>query len=216
MTLSLTQDVLTVSQLAGAVKELLEGSVPLVWVRGEVTACKVWSSGHWYFTLGDAGAQLRCCMWRTYAQRAGRPPADGTSVYAFGRPTLFEGKGECTSCHRIDGVGSRVGPDLSRIGRQRRPGELMAALLEPQAEVQPGNRFYRVVTNAGEEVSGRLLNHDTFTVQLLDRDERLRSFRKAELREHGFTSTPMSSYRDKFSEQELADIVSYLVSRRGP
>jgi exodeoxyribonuclease VII large subunit len=94
VSISLTQDVLTVSQLAGAVKELLEGSVPPVWVRGEVTACKVWSSGHWYFTLGDAGAQLRCCMWRTYAQRAGRPPADGTSVYAFGRPTLFEGKGE--------------------------------------------------------------------------------------------------------------------------
>ena len=94
MTLSLSQDVLTVSQLAGAVKELLEGNVPPVWVRGEVTACKVWSSGHWYFTLRDAGAQLRCCMWRTYSQRAGRPPADGTSVYAFGRPTLFEGKGE--------------------------------------------------------------------------------------------------------------------------
>ena len=59
MTLSLSQDVLTVSQLAGAVKELLEGNVPPVWVRGEVTACKVWSSGHWYFTLRDAGAQLR-------------------------------------------------------------------------------------------------------------------------------------------------------------
>jgi exodeoxyribonuclease VII large subunit len=94
MNLALSQDVLTVSQLAGAVKLLLEGSVGPLWVRGEVTACKVWSSGHWYFTLRDAGAQLRCCMWRTYAQRAGRLPADGTAVYAFGRPTLFEGKGE--------------------------------------------------------------------------------------------------------------------------
>jgi exodeoxyribonuclease VII large subunit len=97
MTLTLSQDVLSVSQLAGAVKQLLEGTVPLLWVRGEVTACKAWSSGHWYFTLRDAGAQLRCCMWRTYTQRAGRPPADGTSVYAFGRPTLFEGRGEFQS-----------------------------------------------------------------------------------------------------------------------
>lgn len=94
MTPGLSQDVLTVSQLAGAVKGLLEGTIGSLWVRGELTDCKVWSSGHWYFTLRDAGAQLRCCMWRTYAQRAGRPPADGTSVYAFGRPTLYEGKGE--------------------------------------------------------------------------------------------------------------------------
>lgn len=94
MTLALSQDVLTVSQLAGAVKQLLEGTVPSLWVRGEVTACKAWSSGHWYFTLRDPGAQLRCCMWRTYAQRAGRPPADGTSVYVLGRPTLFEAKGD--------------------------------------------------------------------------------------------------------------------------
>jgi putative heme-binding domain-containing protein len=128
---------------------------------------------------------------------------------------LFEGKGECLDCHRIDGVGSRVGPDLSRIGRQRRAGELLVSLLEPQAEVQAGNRFYRVVTNAGEEVIGRLLNHDTYTVQLLDRDERLRSFSKADLREQGFEDTPMPSYRDTLSEQEIADLVSYLASRRG-
>ena len=94
MTLGLSSEVLTVSQLAGAVKLLLEDTIQPLWVRGEVTGCKAWSSGHWYFTLRDASAQLRCCMWRTYAQRAGRPPADGTSVYAFGRPTLYEGKGD--------------------------------------------------------------------------------------------------------------------------
>ena len=127
---------------------------------------------------------------------------------------LFEGKGECLDCHRIDGRGSRVGPDLSRIGRQRRAGDLLTSLLDPKAEVQASNRFYRVVTSTGEEVTGRLLNHDTFTVQLLDLDERLRSFRKADLREQGFADTPMPSYRDELSEQELADLVSYLASRR--
>jgi exodeoxyribonuclease VII large subunit len=76
------------------VKLLLEDTIHPLWVRGEVTGCKAWSSGHWYFTLRDASAQLRCCMWRTYAQRAGRPPDDGTSVYVFGRPTLYEGKGD--------------------------------------------------------------------------------------------------------------------------
>ena len=94
MTLGLSQDVLSVSELAGAVKELLEGTIGPLWIKGEVTGCKAWPSGHWYFILRDASAQLHCCMWRTYAQRAGRPPADGTSVYALGRPMLYEGKGE--------------------------------------------------------------------------------------------------------------------------
>jgi len=128
---------------------------------------------------------------------------------------LFEGKGECMDCHRIDGAGSRIGPDLSRIGRFRRAGDLMASLLDPALEVQPNNRFYRVVTSAGEEVKGRLLNHDSFTVQLLDLDERLRSFAKADLREHGFVETLMPSYRDKLNEQEIADLVAYLLTRRG-
>lgn len=129
---------------------------------------------------------------------------------------LFEGKGRCLECHRVDRTGSRVGPDLSRIGRARRPGDLLASLLDPAAEVEATNRFYRVVTRAGEEVVGRLLNHDTYTVQLIDRDERLRSFDKAQLREHGFAPTPMPSYRDELTEQELADLVSYLSSLRGP
>lgn len=128
---------------------------------------------------------------------------------------LFEGKGECTDCHRIDGNGARIGPDLSRIGRFRRAGHLMTSILDPALEVQPHNRFYRVVTRSGEERKGRLLNHDSFTVQLLDLDERLRSFEKADLVEHGFIDTLMPSYRDKLTEQEIADLVAYLASRRG-
>ena len=94
MTVGLPSDVLPVSQFAAAIKELLEGTIGQLWVSGEVTGCKVYSSGHWYFTLRDAHAQLRCCMWRTFTRRAGRPPADGTAVYALGRPTFYDGKGE--------------------------------------------------------------------------------------------------------------------------
>lgn len=128
---------------------------------------------------------------------------------------LFEGKGKCLRCHRVDGRGSRVGPDLSRIGRLRRVGDLTTSLLDPAAEVQPDNRFYRVVTRDGEEVRGRLLNRDTYTVQLIDLDERLRSFERATLSEQGFEESPMPSYRDELSEQEIADLVSYLASRHG-
>jgi putative heme-binding domain-containing protein len=128
---------------------------------------------------------------------------------------LFEGKGECATCHRVNGAGSRLGPDLSRVGQMRRSVELEQSLLDPAAEVLAANRFYRVVTRDGATVTGRLLNHDTFTVQLLDSGERLRSFVKTDVREHGFVETPMPSYRARLSAQEVADVVSYLVSLKG-
>lgn len=128
---------------------------------------------------------------------------------------LFGGKGGCTGCHRVNGVGSRVGPDLSRIGALRQSAELQRSLIEPAADVQPSNRFYRVVTKEGATVSGRLLNHDTFTVQILDTTEQLRSFVKADVREHGFIDTPMPSYRERLTPQEIADLTAYLVSLRG-
>jgi cytochrome c oxidase cbb3-type subunit III len=140
---------------------------------------------------------------------AKRTPVDGDA----GRgKALYDGKGACASCHRVDGIGSRVGPDLSRIGQLRRSSELERSLLEPGAEVQPSNRFYRVVLRDGTSVTGRLLTHDTFTVQMIDTKEQLRSFVKADVREHGFAESPMPSYRGTLSPQEIADVVSYLVS----
>ena len=71
-----------------------------------------------------------------------RSMADGrVAAAAEGDPqrgrTLFEGKGECLDCHAVEGSGSRVGPDLTRIGLLRRASELERSLLDPTAEVQP-------------------------------------------------------------------------------
>ncbi len=144
--------------------------------------------------------------------------ATKTSASAVGDATrgkaIFDGKGNCTSCHRVSGVGSRVGPDLTRIG-QLRVAELERALVDPGGEVRPASRFYRVVTRDGATVTGRLLNIDTFTVQMIDTKEQLRSFTKANLKEHGFIPSPMPSYKATFNTQELADVVSYLVSLKG-
>jgi putative heme-binding domain-containing protein len=128
---------------------------------------------------------------------------------------IFDGKGACATCHRVDGVGSRVGPDLTRVGQLRRSVELEQSLLDPASEVLPANRSYRVTTRDGATVSGRLLNHDTFTVQILDTNEQLRSFAKADLREHGFVASPMPSYRGRLDAQETADVVTYLASLKG-
>jgi putative heme-binding domain-containing protein len=129
---------------------------------------------------------------------------------------LFDGKGNCTSCHGIAGVGARVGPDLANVGAQRRAPDLERALLDPQADVQPAHRFYRVVTQDGTTVTGRLLGHDTFTVRMLDTREQLRLFVKADLRSHGFADSPMPSYTNTLTPQEIADVVSYLSSLKVP
>jgi putative heme-binding domain-containing protein len=146
--------------------------------------------------------------------------ASRQSSSASGNPergqALFEGVGTCTNCHRVNGKGSRLGPDLSNIGRLRRALELETSIVEPDTEILPPNRFYRVVTRDGVTTTGRLLNLDTFSVQLIDGKEQLRSFDKSNLREHGFIDkTPMPSYQGKLSPQELADVVSYLVSLKG-
>ena len=129
---------------------------------------------------------------------------------------LFAGRGECLDCHMVNGSGSVLGPDLSSIALARSSDELRESLLAPSAVVQPNNRFYSVQTNTGEQVTGRLLNHDAFSVQLLDDNERLRSFQKSDLANFGFTDPGMPALGGDWTEQDIADIVAYLASlRRG-
>lgn len=129
---------------------------------------------------------------------------------------IFEGKGACTSCHRIQGTGSHFGPDLSEIGA-RTPEQLQSSILDPDAEIAAPNRIYKVVTKNGTTTIGRLLNEDTFSVQLIDKTERLLSFQKTDLREYAFeTRSPMPSFKEKLSAQETADVVAYLSSLKPP
>jgi putative heme-binding domain-containing protein len=141
-----------------------------------------------------------------------RPSGDAAKGKA-----LFEGKGGCLNCHRVNGKGSRTGPDLSDIGKVRRfSAQLESSLLDPDAEMLPQNRSVRMVTRDGTTIQGRLLNQDTFSVQVLDSSEHLVSVSRSNLREFAFVAkSPMPSYRDKLSSQEIADLVSYLVSLKG-
>src|SRR5688500_11797022 len=130
--------------------------------------------------------------------------------------TIFTGKGNCTSCHRVNGSGSRLGPDLSEVGRLRHSTDIERAILDPDALIVPSNRFVRLVARDGATITGRLLNQDAFTMQLLDSKEQLRTLMRADLKEFAFMDkSPMPSYRGKLSPQEITDLVSYLVSLQG-
>jgi putative heme-binding domain-containing protein len=122
----------------------------------------------------------------------------------------------CLSCHRVDNMGSYVGPDLSEIGASRSAADIQAALVSPGKDVRPENRSVRLVTKDGKTVTGRILNQDGFSVQIIDSSSQLRSFQKASLREFTIVTTnPMPSYAGKLSAQDLTDLVHYLSSLKG-
>jgi putative heme-binding domain-containing protein len=129
---------------------------------------------------------------------------------------LFEGKAECSTCHRVHGRGPRLAPDLSDIGAIRPAGSLERALLDPTGAMLPINRPVRAVTRDGEVIRGRRLNEDTHTVQIVFDDARLVSLEKADLREYQILATsPMPAYGDTLSREELADLLAYLLSLKG-
>ena len=85
--------VLTVSQLTRQIRSLLEGEIGQVWVEGEISNHRLQSSGHQYFTLKDAGAQLSCVMFRGSAMRSA-PLQDGAAVQLFGNLSVYEPRGQ--------------------------------------------------------------------------------------------------------------------------
>jgi putative heme-binding domain-containing protein len=129
---------------------------------------------------------------------------------------VFEGKGACTTCHRVGRVGSYAGPNLTDIGSVRSAGSLQRSLLEPTSQMMPINRPVRLVRKDGTVINGRRLNEDTYTIQIMDDRERLHSLQKADLREYTILKTsPMPSYKDTLSAEELADLLGFLLSLKG-
>lgn len=196
--------------------------------------------------------------------------------------TIFEGKGNCATCHAVSGVGGTSGPDLAPVpagrggrgaaaavpgvpgappaaagppaggggrggrgggqagaprgggappaggppaaaaggggGRGGRgapsPQQLERSIVDPNAEMAAEYRVYQVITKSNVTAKGTLLNQDTFSVQMRDNSDKLMSYWKQDLKEYGFLPSPMPSYRNVLTPQEIADVVAYLVSVR--
>lgn len=128
---------------------------------------------------------------------------------------VFQGKGNCTSCHMVNGSGGRLGPDLSTVGNRRRPEELKTDLTDPNETVEPRWWTMKVTLEDGSVVEGLRMNEDTFTLRVMDEDENLWHFHKNAIRssERIETST-MPSVSNTLSESEVDDLVAYLFSLR--
>jgi exodeoxyribonuclease VII large subunit len=88
-----TRAVLSVSDLTARLREEIEESFPAVWVEGEISNFRLYSSGHAYFTLKDAGAQLPAALFRTRVRRLRFEPRDGMHVLAFGSLEVYAQRG---------------------------------------------------------------------------------------------------------------------------
>src|ERR1700737_4864192 len=86
--------VLTVSELPGKIRGTLETKFGAVWVQGEVSNYKLHPSGHQYFTLKDARAQIACVIFRNTMAPLRQPLADGAQVQVYGNVSVFEARGQ--------------------------------------------------------------------------------------------------------------------------
>jgi putative heme-binding domain-containing protein len=149
--------------------------------------------------------------------RAGFDP-EGIAAGGIGDPArgklLFAGKGKCADCHRVNGVGPRTAPDLSNIGATRSPTSLQRNIVDPATALLPINRPVRLVTRNEETILGRRLNEDSYSVQIIDSNEKLRSVRKSDLVTYEIGDTP-SKQPTTLSSDEVADVVAYLLTLRG-
>ena len=124
----------TVSQLTGHIRRLFEDDAQLrdVWVEGEISSFSRASSGHCYFTLKDAGAEIRCVMWRNVANAQRELPQHGAQVLAHGAVSVYEARGTY-----------QLYVDLIRpagIGDLHRQFELLKARLEAEGLFDPARK----------------------------------------------------------------------------
>jgi len=89
----------------------------------------------------------------------------------------------CATCHRVSGMGTRKGPDLTDIGSLRTPSMLQQTLNDPSGYLLPINRPVRATTKEDKVVAGRRLNEDTYSLQIIDESGRLLTLLKADLKD---------------------------------
>jgi putative heme-binding domain-containing protein len=106
-----------------------------------------------------------------------------------------------------------LGPDLTDVGSIRSPGYLRAAIADPNAKPSDSYRSVRIVEKDGKQISGVRLNEDTYSIQIMDYQENLRSLLKQDLREVEVSSkSAMPGFAEKLRPSDLDDLPAYLCS----
>jgi putative heme-binding domain-containing protein len=164
----------------------------------------------WWLPPGDVNDVAQ------YVRSLGRINANPVAGDTSRGRQILEGKGGCMACHIVNGTGGWIGPELSDIGSRRSAAYLRNALLDPASGAPGSIVFVRVETSSGQKFSGRRLNEDTFSIQIIDSGGSFRSLRKNSATSIERTpGTLMPSFRTKLTDSEIDDLVAYLVSLKG-
>jgi cytochrome c oxidase cbb3-type subunit III len=126
-------------------------------------------------------------------------------------------RANCSSCHRVNGRGGELGPDLSRIGSGRPRAGLLSKLRGSSDFIRPGYEAVTLVTRAGERIRGVRKNEDEFSIQIMDTRERLQGYLKADLTEFIIEKQSLMPVygADRLSDRDLDDLLQYLTALRG-
>jgi len=141
---------------------------------------------------------------------------EGSADPDAGRRVFFHSKlAACYRCHRVDGRGGDIGPDLSTIGRTDRR-RILESILQPSNEVGPSFQAWQIETSDGKSLTGMLIRTNLDESTYLDAQGSLFKVRSTDVSERrGLpTSIMPSGLPDMLTDQELRDLLAYLVSRR--
>ena len=154
-------------------------------------------------------------IWQmaAYVRTLGR--TEGASGNPVRGEALIRQKGNCLSCHVLNGEGGLTGPALTDIGTKRSPAYLRTKLIDPARELS-GFSMVRLATRKGQKLTGIRLNEDTWSIQIRDMNGSLHSFWKDDLAELAIEQrTLMPSYAKQLQPKEIDDIVAYLAATGG-
>ncbi|HMD36926.1 MAG TPA: PQQ-dependent dehydrogenase, methanol/ethanol family, partial [Vicinamibacterales bacterium] len=124
---------------------------------------------------------------------------------------------QCSSCHRVSGVGGRIGPELSRIGVSRSRSALRREIRTPSEWMAPNFETVTLVTRDGRRIRGVKKAEDVFSIQIMDTRERLQGYLKSTLQDviHEKDSLMPTFGTAQLSDGDLSDLLGYLTTLRG-
>jgi cytochrome c oxidase cbb3-type subunit 3 len=127
---------------------------------------------------------------------------------------LFTGKGGCSECHMVHGVGGFLGPDLSDYGASHSADDIRSAIVSADRRPWVRKGLAKAISKDGHQISGLVRNEDNFSVQLQALDGTFHLLEKSSLSELTFDSAPVmpSDYDSRLSKSELDQLVGYLLS----
>ena len=123
----------------------------------------------------------------------------------------------CAGCHRVNGVGGRLGPDLSRVGSARARDAIVFQIRRGREEFRPGFEPVTVTPPTGAPIRGVKKNEDLFSVQIMDTAERIQGYEKDKMKsvENGTRSMMPAFGPERLNDSDLDDLVRYLQTLRG-